>query len=1352
MPLISGTIPSLINGISQQPATLRMPTQGELQENGMPHISRGLEKRPSTEHVTEVSGITSADSNDVFIHTIRRSEDEAYALVIKGGQSSYKTFTGATTNVLTASGHTLVNGDEVQFTTDNTLPSPLAVLTSYYVIESDSVAGTFEVSATSGGSAVNITGTGSGTHTIFLVAQVKLIDLTGFATGTAGSEVFIHTATDTGEVTTNEIINPTVNTYLSNFGPDSTFTPNKLSCTTIADFTFILNKTQTVKQSDDSGDRSPMRDYEGMIYMRVGDYGADYKVTLTEYNVNSTTGEVNKDSILSQYTVTYKTPDNETESKTISGTTKAINNQEAVVVSNIAQALKTGIVTHLNKVHLITDDASPPTEVFIAISTATTATADSTVDNQVKSLGEVATATIEGTDVTSGGLAGIAGVTGSNYTVTYVEGESTINISNDTYPFTIEVTDGKGDTYMRAINGSDEVPNFGYLPGSKVTKDFTARVSGDKSSGQDDYYVKWNGSVWKETIKPLYPGGSEANDQAALEKEARIKLDPATMPMQIHKAFDTSGDIYFVLKPVAWDAKKVGDQGTNPFPSFANYDSDVDTDGLYTINDIFFHRNRLGFVSDENVILSEAGSYYNFWATTILSVLDTAVIDVAVSNNQVAILKSAIPFKENLVLFSDLQQFKLSSDAFLTPTSVTVDVATNFETSTEAKPVGAGKTIFFPFKRGAFSGIREYQIDIASETNDAQEITSHIPEYIEGTVKKLASSSNEEVLYALSDANRKLLFVYKYYYSDQEKLQSSWSSWLFDADIIDMEFIGSVAFVLFRRGTKIYLEKINLSVDNANVIMDDQIGVRLDRRVALKTAGSTQTTAGSIVFAGGDWEDNKTYTNVTGNGSLSGKDIKFTIVVNNTNGNPVFTVTGNGSGFVVGETVTITDPGSSSATGTVTITTVGVGLTIPYSDVNHDVVGSALTNSNLHTLKTNVPTPIGTLFTFEANISTEVLTANAAHSIANNSPVKVSSTGTLPAPLEADKTYYVREVDGSALKLSAASGPGPAINIETTGEGTHSIRETPGSWGINQSIVQNLTGLSDKAGTGLKVSYVTDADGQPTFTVTDNGTGYVIGEKITFTDSSVSTIYTAIVEIKTISNQFGTKISIDGTTNTPRIDQTLTIGTLGSTIYTVTGVQDGLTANSYDITITPSIAKDQALENNTSLTFVERNIVYVAETGEIVKAADLANALANGTLYSKAKGNTSPVIFAGIPYNFKYQFSEQFVKQNDQSINSGRLQLRNFEVSFAKSGFFEVEVSPKPYDPRLRIGQTKQFTGQLVGTSILGIRKLETGVFRVPVYCNSKDVKITVNSDQWFPLALQSADWEAYQVLRNQRI
>ena len=65
---------------------------------------------------------------------------------------------------------------------------------------------------------------------------------------------------------------------------------------------------------------------------------------------------------------------------------------------------------------------------------------------------------------------------------------------------------------------------------------------------------------------------------------------------------------------------------------------------------------------------------------------------------------------------------------------------------------------------------------------------------------------------------------------------------------------------------------------------------------------------------------------------------------------------------------------------------------------------------------------------------------------------------------------------------------------------------------------------------------------------------------------------------------------------------------------------------------------------------------------------------------------------------------------------------------------------------------TRAFTGKVVGTVVTGIMPLETGVLRVPVYCNSKDARITVSSKEWLPVALQSADWEALQVLRSQRI
>ena len=1134
MALISGTIPSLINGVSQQPATLRLPTQGEIQENGLSHIARGLEKRPCTEHIAN-TGATSNNSNDVFIHTIRRSEDEAYALIVKG------------------------------------------------------------------------TDTGSAEPT------VKMIDLTGYATGTAGNEVFIK-ATDQGStnITASDVLSSSVNTdvrnYLGNFTSTNAFEPSKLSATTIADFTFLLNKSVYVEQSSADADYANTRDYESLIYFKIGDFGADYKIEIKTWAVDSTTGEpdmeVRTGNPLETQTATFKTPDNKTKSRSGSASqsnSESLNNQAAVIVSNIAYNLYTAPSAEGD---FLTDKCS----LEVATS-GTNGTHDGENNIYTQDVSGAANTVYGGTKpvIDHGVFSGTAldSLSSSNgtFTVKYITGESIMHISNNKYPITVEVTDGKGDTYMRAINGSDEVAQFGYLPGSGLPSPnadgFVAKISGDKSTGQDDYYVKWEGNVWKETIRPVYPGGTTDYGQEVIRKNARTGFNAATMPVNLYKAFGTVGgtanSIYYILSTVDWSSRKVGDLNTNPFPSFANYTlggnattEPVDaTDATYTINDIFFHRNRLGFVSDENVILSEAGEYFNFWHTTVLSVLDTAVIDVAVSNNQVAILKSAIPFQENLVLFSDLQQFKLTADAFLTPTSVTVDVATNFETSTDTKPVPAGKTIFFPFQRGSFSGIREYFIDIASETNDANEVTAHVPEYIEGTVKKMAVSSNEEVLLILSDTDRRELIVYKYYYNDKEKLQSAWSKWKFDADIIDVEFIGSIAFILFRRGNgtndPVYLEKLNLSVDSATDVLDDQIGVRLDRRVKLSSTGTS-----SLPYSDADYDKlTLTTVEVSGNDQF-GSNLKIKNL--NTTGN-----------FAprIGQTF--------SASGV--------------SGVRYKVVATEAVATD----------PI---CTFTANASTELITTSVAHGLVNDDTVTVTTSASdLPAGLAIDTTYYVLTTPAANTLTLSTAKDGSVVNITDAGSGTHTL---------------NL--------------------------------------------------------------------------------RTCTIK------------------------ITPSISESAKWDDGKVLTFDEREVEYIVETGEKIAANQLAGVLANGTQLSNSRGNSTPFVYAGVPYDFRYQFSQQFVKKDDNSINSGRLQLRNFEISYDKTGAFTVEVSPRPFDALYRDVNIREFTGVIVGTSLLGKKQLETGVFRVPVYCNSKDVKITVNSKSWYPLALQSADWEALQVLRNQRV
>ena len=75
----------------------------------------------------------------------------------------YATFTGAVTDIITSAAHGLADDDTVRLTTTNALPAGLSITTTYHVIES--AINTFQLSATSGGTKINITDTGTGTHT-----------------------------------------------------------------------------------------------------------------------------------------------------------------------------------------------------------------------------------------------------------------------------------------------------------------------------------------------------------------------------------------------------------------------------------------------------------------------------------------------------------------------------------------------------------------------------------------------------------------------------------------------------------------------------------------------------------------------------------------------------------------------------------------------------------------------------------------------------------------------------------------------------------------------------------------------------------------------------------------------------------------------------------------------------------------------------------------------------------------------------------------------------------------------------------------------------------------------------------
>jgi hypothetical protein len=89
------------------------------------------------------------------------------------GQSAFIagiTVTIASPAVFTLANHGFVAGSQIKFSTTGALPTGLAIDTVYYVIATGLTSSAFQVSATSGGSAVNTSGSQSGVHS---VAKIK---------------------------------------------------------------------------------------------------------------------------------------------------------------------------------------------------------------------------------------------------------------------------------------------------------------------------------------------------------------------------------------------------------------------------------------------------------------------------------------------------------------------------------------------------------------------------------------------------------------------------------------------------------------------------------------------------------------------------------------------------------------------------------------------------------------------------------------------------------------------------------------------------------------------------------------------------------------------------------------------------------------------------------------------------------------------------------------------------------------------------------------------------------------------------------------------------------------------------
>jgi len=337
----------------------------------------------------------------------------------------------------------------------------------------------------------------------------------------------------------------------------------------------------------------------------------------------------------------------------------------------------------------------------------------------------------------------------------------------------------------------------------------------------------------------------------------------------------------------SWVDRACGDDSTNPDP-----------DIFYRkINEVFVYQNRLGFVSDKEVLFSGINDPYNIWRTTVRDLIESDPFAVSPSDSRGDIIKAVSPFGQHLVVFTnEAQHIVRSLDGRFSAKSVEIVSATHSTCDFNPNPVPVKDSLFFTYSTTEFGGVWEFAPSPTRNnsfiTND---ITGQIPGYIPGGSRKLMGSSKHQMLFYLNERPRSSetantddtasldygedqnLYVYKFMDgADGSRQQSAWTKWVFNKDknlghtsaadtatgyrIVNMAIVSDRLYLITSTttintggggtyDTEFYLEYIDLDIKTPDTLISDTLKGNFETALLDRRTTHTQVGGGNIAFS-----------------------------------------------------------------------------------------------------------------------------------------------------------------------------------------------------------------------------------------------------------------------------------------------------------------------------------------------------------------------------------------------------------------------------------------------------------------------------------------------------------------------
>jgi len=466
----------------------------------------------------------------------------------------------------------------------------------------------------------------------------------------------------------------------------------------------------------------------------------------------------------------------------------------------------------------------------------------------------------------------IDGLSVSGLVVTKYDDSLHLERNSGNTEFKITASGGVNNDKLSVVQ--DQVDNVSQLPFNSLHDRIVKVINTD--SANDSYFAKFvaedgvsGRGYWAETIDPQVSTG----------------LTDTTMP---HELVNPSTDT-FEFRKITWTARKVGDDVTNSHPSFVGS----------KIQQAFFHDNRLGFLSGDNVSLSQTQDFYNLYHMSAQTVVDADPVDLSCSSIRPAALHGVIPTTQGLVLFSKNQQFLMSaSNGVLTPSTTSIRTISNYEMDTSVDPVDMGANINFISKTPSYTRIFGMVTRGQDENPQVLDVGKVVNEWVPSTIDTFIASPQNQFL-ALSSQSDNKVYFYRTYSDGKNNLLEAWFNWELMGTVQTVAVDSDDMYAVTKQGNQFTLSVASLSQSPSDAIIVNNAGDRINPCMDLYTSASNAAGNNKVDYDATN-EFSKCYipwNNVTG--------LTPVIVIKGTTATGQFTE----SGFTITPTV-VTDDGS----------------------------------------------------------------------------------------------------------------------------------------------------------------------------------------------------------------------------------------------------------------------------------------------------------------------------------------------------------------------------------------------------------------------------------------------------------